>query len=187
MLVTYFMFFIWTAVESNGPCVCKKDLTFSHGSCDPTGEMKDLIRDDKCDDITNTAECFFDGGDCCRPTSFKGAPYCLQCKCHEAIAPKDAPTTPLGLTAKEIYKHDPKRYLQDPFTEYDLYEDMDYDSNLDNYKSSLHNSSLIKNIFKVFDQDRVRYHQNWWWNKKWVMFFVCLLCDKNWSLCWPPA
>ena len=41
----------------------------------------DFIGDSICDDITNIAECNYDGGDCCRNDSLML--YCHQCTCYE--------------------------------------------------------------------------------------------------------
>ena len=39
-----------------------------------------LVGDGICDDNTNTPECAFDGGDCCRKDTVKD--LCTDCKCH---------------------------------------------------------------------------------------------------------
>ncbi len=38
-----------------------------------------MLRDSVCDEATNIAECFFDGGDCC--LEFKNTIYCQNCSC----------------------------------------------------------------------------------------------------------
>ena len=39
----------------------------------------DWIGDGECDDITNIAECNFDGNDCCQEPLIEGS--CLDCQC----------------------------------------------------------------------------------------------------------
>ena len=66
------------AVDVPGPCLCIrkkiKDLV-----CDPVLH-RGIIRDDICHDMANNKECHYDGGDCCRPGTYKGTPYCVECR-----------------------------------------------------------------------------------------------------------
>ena len=49
--------------------------------CDPANDYR--IEDGFCDDISNTKECNYDGGDCCNPDAFYLGSYCTDCKCLE--------------------------------------------------------------------------------------------------------
>ena len=51
-------------------------MIFAETLCD-----KDLFTNGECDDETNTEECFFDFGDCCKFQIFVGE--CTNCICHE--------------------------------------------------------------------------------------------------------
>ncbi len=44
------------------------------------------MRDGVCDDSSNTAECLFDGGDCCKP--HKVRTLCLNCTCILEVDPE---------------------------------------------------------------------------------------------------
>ena len=55
---------------------------------DPCVHYQSWIADGYCDDITNTAECGYDGGDCCGDDIFTD--YCEECICHQINA---GPTT----------------------------------------------------------------------------------------------
>ena len=43
------------------------------------------MKDGFCDDITNTKECNYDGGDCCDPNAIYSESYCTDCKCLEGV------------------------------------------------------------------------------------------------------
>ena len=58
------------ATDVPGACLCKKEYNYQFEKCDPV-IWKGFIRDNICHDKTNTKECNFDGGDCCRPSSYK--------------------------------------------------------------------------------------------------------------------
>ena len=49
--------------------------------CDPANEWR--IGDNFCEDITNTKECNYDGGDCCNPNAYYLESFCTDCKCLE--------------------------------------------------------------------------------------------------------
>ena len=51
--------------------------------CDPAIEFN--MKDGFCDDITNTKECNYDGGDCCDPNAIYSESYCTDCKCLEGV------------------------------------------------------------------------------------------------------
>ena len=58
------------ATDVPGACLCKKEYDYQFEKCDPV-IWKGFIRDNICHDKTNTKECNFDGGDCCRSSSYK--------------------------------------------------------------------------------------------------------------------
>ena len=60
----------FTATDVPGACLCKKEYDYQFKKCDPV-IWKGFVRDNICHDKTNTKECNFDGGDCCRPSSYK--------------------------------------------------------------------------------------------------------------------
>ena len=39
------------------------------------------VGDGACDDVTNIADCNYDGGDCCGNLTYQGA--CIECQCLE--------------------------------------------------------------------------------------------------------
>ena len=71
--------FLISAVEVIG-CTCKTNVSFTYGTCNYT-QWRHLVRDNVCHDITNTRECLYDGGDCCRPIAYRGLPGCIECQC----------------------------------------------------------------------------------------------------------
>ena len=54
-------------------------MCYSIGCSVPSYQI--WVGDGYCDDDTNTAECQWDGGDCCGPDVYTY--YCSVCACHE--------------------------------------------------------------------------------------------------------
>ena len=54
-------------------------------SCPPA--LLSWVGDGACDDVTNTGDCFYDGGDCCGSEMSKGV--CLECQCKSQTEEKD--------------------------------------------------------------------------------------------------
>ena len=61
-----------------------------HSECANIG----LVGDRYCDDITNTLECNFDGGDCCGVDA--NTQYCSECQCKEGNTTSMPSTTKRG-------------------------------------------------------------------------------------------
>ena len=61
-------------------CTLKQTVfNFNFQGC----ETPDLVGDSYCDDLTNTGECNYDGGDCCG--SNVDTYYCIECLCYEDL------------------------------------------------------------------------------------------------------
>ena len=154
-----------SAEDVFGDCPCKSKLSMTYSACD-ADVMKEYIRDNKCQDATNTPECFYDGGDCCRPTSYKGLPGCIECKCHEPVSDViNEKTTPISLTNQERnVDWKPVRWsLNNPFKAHDYAyeEDYDYDDNWQNFQLSKRNLSILGQFRKPKSQFEVMKIMNW--------------------------
>ena len=62
-------------------CICYKTLHFESNCNSPL----DLIGNGYCNDLTNNAECNFDGGDCCG--SCANMEQCSDCQCLDGSPP----------------------------------------------------------------------------------------------------
>ena len=65
--------------DGNGDCTCKDG--YSGSKCVKCEAPLSYIGDKECDDITNNAECNFDGGDCCMDVV--STEYCTECICKQ--------------------------------------------------------------------------------------------------------
>ena len=65
--------------DGNGDCTCKDG--YSGSKCVKCEAPLSYIGDKECDDVTNNAECNFDGGDCCMDVV--STEYCTECICKQ--------------------------------------------------------------------------------------------------------
>ena len=166
-------------VEVDG-CVCKTNVSFTYESCNYT-KWKHLVRDNVCHDITNNAECLYDGGDCCRPIAYRGLPGCIECQCKTgrvkplntlnindtyrnydprwALAsnwPKDQRLSVQQIPERRlkwIYKYEEYPELMDPYNDYE-------DKILRLKQSQFNQSRLTKPIAKAHSAAQVRRNIN---------------------------
>ena len=61
--------------------ICIENAPTIVAVCDPAESWR--MKDGFCDDITNTKECNYDGGDCCDPNAYHNEAYCTACECLE--------------------------------------------------------------------------------------------------------
>jgi hypothetical protein len=106
----------------NGPCECKDNFVI-----DGTIRFKELyvalIKDNICNDVNNNAECDWDGGDCCRKTSLKALPFCINCTClgpFQALIDWRPPqlTTQFNLFDQKGNTFAPMTYKYHPWDQY---------------------------------------------------------------------
>ncbi len=69
-----------------------------------------MLRDSVCDEATNNARCFFDGGDCC--LEFKDETLCKNCSCILAVDPGELLHQLDQLQVKPLINY-PSEYLDD--------------------------------------------------------------------------
>ena len=139
-------------------CKCKTNVSLAYDECDPV-EMRDLIRNNICDDVTNNAGCLYDGGDCCRPMAKKVEPFCIYCQCLDPdVINTDGESTtqrsfevPFGLVHHDGPTWSPYRHPNNNFEIIQYPDDFEF-SDYEDSMEDLHFGYMLK----TKDQAEVR-------------------------------